>query len=78
MSSQETINNALKVLETAAEGLATASPASAQRMAAMAGITSNVPWELVQSCKVNWRTIDTDDGDELVPVLDIIMKGELP
>lgn len=79
MSQEElVIEKGLEALSQIATAATSQIPASAQRLSAMGNITKTVPWELVHNLKVGWEVHTIGEEEEIFPVLDITMKGELP
>lgn len=68
------LKKAWDVLEQIASTHMKAPPSSVARLAVMIPAIRDLPWDKVHSVKVDWNMID----GELVPTLDIVMKGDLP
>jgi len=65
---------ALAVLENVAQMQANATPASAARLAALIPAFKELPWDNIHTVRVKWDMI----ADDLVPTLEVVMKGDLP
>lgn len=78
MCSSEVIEKAFDSLNKMAEVQGDMKAPSAERLEAMAKVTATVPWERVHSLKIDWETVRANGEDELLPRLDLVMKGDLP
>jgi len=81
MNEKEVFEAGLKSLEKIAEFSASEMGAAAERLEAMAKVTADIPWDMVATLSIGWRTVEYKDGDsggvELLPTLDVVMKEQL-